>query len=248
VFIHPSATVEDGAMLGSDITIGPYTIVHANASIGADTIIESHCVIGRTEPGSEPKPLTIGSGSMMRSHTVIYGGSTIGGGLQTGHGATIREASAIGERCRIGTQADLEGSVTIGEYVSIHSSVFVAPDATIGSFVWLFPHVVLTNDPHPPSDVSEGITIEDYAAVSANAVILPGIRLGRGSLVAAGAVVTAEVQAGRVVAGVPAKDIGDASEIELRSTQGSAYPWRRHFHRGYPEEITRKWLGEFGGE
>jgi acetyltransferase-like isoleucine patch superfamily enzyme len=246
IFIHPSAIVEDGATLGSNVTIGPYTIVHKNVSVGSDSIIESHCVIGRSEPGIESQPLTIGRSSIVRSHTVVYGGSTIGSGLQTGHGAIIREASKIGERCRVGTQADIEGSVTIGDYVSIHSSVFVAPDATIGNFVWLFPRVVLTNDPHPPSAASEGITIEDYAAVAANAVILPGVRLGHDCVVAAGAVVTTDVRAGAIVAGVPATERGDASEIRLRSTAEAAYPWRRHFRAGYPDDVAQMWMTEFG--
>jgi len=246
VFIHPSAIVEDGAVLGANVTIGPYTIVHANVSIGSNAVIESHCVIGMTKPGGRPEPLTIGSGSTVRSHTVIYGGSTIGSGLQTGHGALIREAHKIGEQCRVGTQADIEGSVTIGDHVSIHSSVGIGPDTTIGDFVWLLPHVVLANDPHPPSNVSEGITIEDYAVVAANAVVLPGVRLGRDSVVAAGAVVSKDVPARRVVAGVPAADRGDASAIRLRSTGGPAYPWRRHYLTGYPDDITQQWIAEFG--
>lgn len=245
MLIDPSATIHDGATLGANVVIGPYSIVHENASIGDDTIVESHCVIGRTEPGLEAKALTLGAGSLVRSHSVICGGSSIGQGLQTGHGAMIRESSIIGEQCKVGTHADIEGSVTIGSYVSIHSHVFVAPDATIGNFVWLFPHVVLTNDPHPPSHVSEGITIEDYAAVSANAVIVPGVRVGRDSLVAAGSVVTRDVGIGRVVAGVPAKDIGKASDVRHRSSGESAYPWRRHFQSGYPEAVTHQWFAEF---
>ena len=71
--------------------------------------------------------------------------------------------------------------------------MFVAQHARIGDFVWLFPHVVLTNDPHPPSHdrFFAGPIVEDYAAVGARSCILPGIRLGTRSLVAAGATVTA---------------------------------------------------------
>jgi len=245
VQIHPSAIIEEGATLAEDVIVGPFTIIHANVSLGAGSFVESHCVLGRTERGRDPLPLEIGADATIRSHTVIYGGSKIGMGLQTGHSATIREHSTIGDRCRIGTQADIEGSVQIGDYVSIHSSVFIAPDARIGNYVWLFPYVVLTNDPHPPSSESQGILISDYAAVAANAVIMPGIVIGLDSLVAAGALVTRDVAPRTAVAGSPARLVGPASDIRLRSDGTAAYPWRRHFRSGYPDVVVDRWSVEF---
>ena len=47
------------------------------------------------------------------------------------------------------------------------------------------------------------------------------------------------------MAGVPARDLGPASAIKLRDgTDGPAYPWRRHFHRGYPPEVVAQWLAD----
>ena len=66
----------------------------------------------------------------------------------------------------IGTLGDFQGHATIGDYVRTHSSVFIAHHARIGNFVWIFPHVVLTDDPHPPSEVRRGVVVEDYASIA----------------------------------------------------------------------------------
>jgi hypothetical protein len=59
--------------------------------------------------------------------------------------------------------------------------------------------------------------------------------------------VSRDVAPDTVVAGAPAKVIGHAADIKLRDGSGQpAYPWRRHFHRGYPDAVVERWLNEFG--
>ena len=245
VTIHPSAIVEDGASIGAGSSIGPFCIVHGNVVLGSGSAIDSHCVLGHSE-GGKAERLTIGAGSRVRSHSVIYGGTTIGPRLETGHHVTIREATTAGVNFRVGTRSDIQGDCSIGDYVRLHSNVFVAHRSRIGNFVWIFPYVVLTNDPHPPSSgLLQGVTVEDFAAIAARSVILPGVTVGRGSLVGAGAVVNRDVRRGSVVAGVPAKERGDAADIMLTDGSGPAYPWRRHFRRGYPDEVVARWEHEF---
>jgi hypothetical protein len=116
----------------------------------------------------------------------------------------------------------------------------------IGDCVWIYPNTVLTNDPHPPSNTCLAPVIEDYAVLGASSTILPGVRVGAHSLVAAGSVVTHDVPQGVVVAGVPAKVMRLTSDIMLTGTHPlvSAYPWTRHFHRGYPESLVATWIKE----
>ena len=64
----------------------------------------------------------------------------------------------------------------------------------------------------PPS--ASPVIIEDDVLIGANAVILEGVRVGKGAIVAAGAIVTQDVPAGAVVAGTPAKVIKQASEVQ----------------------------------
>ena len=242
VSVSPLAAVDPAARLGADVSVGPFTVVHGNVEIGDGTTIESHCVIGQPSPAPGAAPLRIGAGATIRSHTVVYEGSTFGPRLETGHHATLREGLVAGENLRVGTQADLQGDATIGDFVRIHSGVFVGKHAEIGDFVWIFPHVVLTNDPHPPSETQLGVVCRDYAAVGAQAVLLPGVEVGTGAVVSAAAVVTRDVEPGDLVAGSPAKPRRPANEIELTGRPGTAaYPWREHFHRGYPDEVVARW-------
>ena len=67
------------------------------------------------------------------------------------------------------------------------------------------------------------------------------------ALIGAHSSVGRDVEADTVVAGAPAKRVCKTDEILLKDGSGlPAYPWRRHFGRGYPSEIVAKWLEEFG--
>ena len=105
--------------------------------------------------------------------------------------------------------------------------------------------MVLANNPLPPSDVMMGFTIEDYARIAATVAVLPSVAVPEGALVAAHSLVIANVEPNTVVAGSPAKFGCETSKIKLKVGFGlSPYPWRRHFHRGYSEELITRWLDE----
>lgn len=244
--IHPTALVSERAHVDKDVTIGPFCIVHDNVSIGAGTVIGSHCELGIPSGLSNGTPLTIGQNSTIRSHSIFYEGSRFGDRLVTGHRVTVREGTVAGKNLQIGTVSDLQGHCEIGDYVRFHSNVHVGQGSRVGDFVWIFPYVVLTNDPRPPSDTLIGATLEDFAAIATMSIILPGVTVGRGALVGAHSSVGWDVEADTVVAGSPAKFICATEKIKLKSKPDqSAYPWRRHFHRGYPEDIVAQWIKEF---
>ena len=246
--VSPLAQVSALARIGARAVIGPFTIVHDGVELGDDAVVDSHCVLGYPSPLAGGRPLVIGDGALIRSHTVLYAGSVFGAGLRTGHHVTVREGLVAGVSLQVGTLSDLQGSASFGDHVRTHSSVFVAQGATIGSYVWLSPGVVLTDDPHPPSDgCRAGVIVEDYAVVAARATVMPGVRVGARSLVAAGALVTRDVAPDTVVAGVPARTLGPTGGIRLRDGSGrAAYPWMRHFHRGYPAETVAAWRDAWG--
>lgn len=240
--IHPTAIVSSEAQIADDVSIGPFSIVHASARIGRGTWIGSHCEIGVENHLTEGRPLIVGANSHIRSHSVFYSASEFGDGLVTGHRVTVREKTIAGLNFQIGTLSDIQGHCRIGNYVRFHSNVHIGQRSAIGDFVWIFPYVVLTNDPHPPSNLSIGCVIEDFVAIATMSVVLPGVRVGQHSLVAAHSSVSRDVAPGTMVAGTPARFICPANKIKLKDGTGRpAYPWNTHFTRGYPESVTASW-------
>jgi len=248
VNIHPTAIVMPGAELGEEVTIGPYSIIGQVARIGKGTVIGAYCEIG-THAGVLPSSaVEIGTNSVIRSGSVIYQNSVFGEGLKTGHRVTLREGISAGAGLQVGTLSDIQGHCSIGQHVRLHSNVHVGQKSTIGDFVWIFPYVVLTNDPHPPSETMEGCVIEDFAVVATMSTVLPGQIVGRGALVGAMTLVKENVPEDMICVGVPGRIVGSTSKVRFKDNGKSVYPWRRHFHRGYPEEVIARWRHEFSQE
>ena len=105
-------------------------------------------------------------------------------------------------------------------------------------YVWIFPYVVLTNDPHPPSDCIEGPTIEDYAVIATGAVIMPRVKVGKDAVVGAKALVNRDVPEATVVAGAPAKVLCSVYDVVCKEGKvARPYPWRHNYSKGYPWHV-----------
>jgi len=155
----------------------------------------------------EFKGTTIGKNAIIRSGTIIYCDVTIGDNFSTGHNVMIREHTTIGNNVAIGTSSIIEGTCELGSNISIQSMVFIPTKTFIGNGVFIGPNAILTNDRYPPTGKPElkGPVIEDKVAIGANVTILPGVRLGCGSAVAAGSIVTKDVPCGVLAIGAPAR-------------------------------------------
>lgn len=240
MIIHPTAIISPKAILGANVQVGAYTIIHDNVEIGANSQIGAFCELGISNHLSEQKKLIIGEAAHIRSHSIFYEGSVFGEQLVTGHRVTVREKVVAGKNIQIGTLCDLQGHCSFGDYVRLHSNVHIGQHSKIGNFVWIFPYVVLTNDPHPPSDTMLGVTIKDFAAIATMSVLLPGAVIEEGCLVGASSSVKGNTEAHCIYVGNPAKNVGSTSRIKLENGQ-PAYPWTTHFKRGYPKDITDQW-------
>jgi acetyltransferase-like isoleucine patch superfamily enzyme len=241
--ISDSSIVYDGAKIGNNVTICDNTIVYSNVEIGDGTFIGPNCILGEplkgfylNQPGYENPLLSIGKNSLIRSHSVLYAGSQMGESFQTGHHVTIRDKTRIGKHCSVGSYGDIQGEVQIGDYCRFHSNVHVSQFTVIKNYVLIFPSVVLTNDPHPPSDTcTKGPTLEEYCIISAGATVMPGINIGKDSIVGANSLVTKDVNPEMVVMGVPARPICTIHDIKCQEGKlEKPYPWRNHFTRGMP--------------
>lgn len=240
--IHPTAIISPGAVIGGGAEIGAYTQIHENVVLEERVKVDSYCELGVKTPLADGSPLCIGANSHIRSHSVFYMSSSFGQGLVTGHGVTVRENTHSGPGFQIGTGSEIQGDCSVGEYVRFQSNIFVGKKTKIGNYVWLFPYVILTNDPTPPSNLLIGCSIGDYASIAAGSIIFPGVVIGKNAVIGAGSCVTKDVPSGDLAMGVPARVIGPASMVKCRDAiENQAYPWTRNFSRGYPLEVIKIW-------
>jgi len=243
--IHPTALVSSKATLGEGCSIGPFTIIHDNVRLGNNVNIGSHCEIGHPTRLGNGTPLIIGDNAHIRSHSILYESSIIGEGLVTGHHVAIREMTQAGKNLQVGSSSDIQGHCEIGDYVRTHRGVHIGQMSKIGDFVWMFPDVLLTNDPNPPSEHLFGATVGDFTVIAAKSTLLPGVVLGNHIFVAAQSLVGINVPDGKMVSGIPAKIIGEASMLRTKNDiRIKAYPWNKRFFRGYPDEIVVTWRND----
>lgn len=213
-------------------------IVYPNVHLAEGVHLEPGVIVGLPPRGAEAgeRPVVVGPGAVLRAHTVVYAGVTIGARFQSGHGALIREDNELGDDCSVGTGAVLEPGNRIGDGSRIHSQCFLE-HVSLGRGVFLGPGVVFTDDPHPACprylDCVLGATVEDLVSIGGGSTILPGVRIGTRALVGAGSVVTRDVEPGLVVAGNPARPRRRVEELVC---------FKGYFTRPYA------WRTEGGGE
>ncbi|HYS24795.1 MAG TPA: acyltransferase [Vicinamibacterales bacterium] len=193
--------------------------IYENVTLGEGTVVEDFSLVGVAPRGAQEGelPTTIGERAVIRSHTVIYAGNVIGRNFQTGNKVNIRESNRIGDNVSIGTLSVVEHHVDIGNNVRIHTQVFIPEFSVLEDGCWIGPNVVLTNAKYPLSpgvkDSLAGPVVRRNAKIGANATLLPGVVIGEGALVGAGAVVVRDVPAGAVVVGNPARVIRHVSDL-----------------------------------
>jgi acetyltransferase-like isoleucine patch superfamily enzyme len=168
-------------------------------------------------------PLELGDGARLRSGTVLYDGSRIGPGLQTGHGVVIREENVIGAGVSVWSNTVIDYGCRIGDRVKIHANCYIAQFTVLEDDVFLAPGVTIANDLYPGDERSAklmaGPHIEAGAQIGVNVTILPFVRIGAGAIIGSGAVVTRDVPPGTVAYGnpaVPRRKVADLPAIEER--------------------------------
>jgi UDP-2-acetamido-3-amino-2,3-dideoxy-glucuronate N-acetyltransferase len=123
----------------------------------------------------------------------------------------------IGDGTRIGPFVEIQRDVLIGARCKIQSHTFICTGVELDDEVFVGHGTMFINDKRPAATTEDGAiksdsdwelaqtVVERRASIGSGAVILGGVRIGTGALVGAGAVVTADIAAGDVVAGVPAR-------------------------------------------
>jgi len=148
---------------------------------------------------------------------VIDEGSRIGKGTKIWHFSHIMTGSEIGESCNIGQNVVISPGVRLGRNVKVQNNVSIYTGVICEDDVFLGPSMVFTNIINPRSaiirkDSYVSTIVEKGASIGANSTIVCGNRIGRYSLIGAGAVVTREVKPYALVVGNPARQTGWISE------------------------------------
>lgn len=130
----------------------------------------------------------------------------------------------IDDGTKLGTFVEVQKGATIGKNCKISSHTFICEGVHIGDGCFVGHGVLFINDKHPRAVNPDGSMqndedwelletfIEDNVSIGSGAVIMGGIRIGKGAMIGAGAVVTKDVEKNTTVAGVPARVFQNKSE------------------------------------
>ena len=226
-------------VLGSDISfgenvmIGNNVVIYDGTQIGSNVIIQDNAVIGKQPTRAKASilpetmnlpPAKIGSGVTIGTSSIIYAQTEIEDDVYIADLATIRERVAIGERTIVGRGAAIENDCKVGKNCKLETNCYITAYSELGDYVFIAPCVVTTNDNYMARSRErftnfKGVTVKDGGRIGANATILPGKTIYEDGTVAAGSVVTKDVQQEEIVAGLPAKKIRNVPENQLLRNQ-----------------------------
>jgi UDP-3-O-[3-hydroxymyristoyl] glucosamine N-acyltransferase len=218
VTIAEFAVVRADAVLGDGVEVLPHVIVETGVEVGAGTQIQPHTYLGRRPRATggimrEPRFdefLRIGRDCAIGAGVVVYFGAEIGADTLVGDHATVREQTVIGRGCVIGRMVGVDREVRIDDEAIVMSDSNLAARTTVGRRAFIGGGVRSAND---NSLGAEGwddeqipsVQIGEEAKIGSSVTLLPGVAVGKGAFVAAGALVTRDVEPGATVMGVPAK-------------------------------------------
>ena len=154
--------------------------------------------------------------------SAIVESTDIGKGTRVWAFSHVLSGARVGDNCNIGDHGFIEGGAVVGNNVTLKNHVCLWEGVTLEDDIFVGPYVAFTNDRQPRSprmpEVRERYVdkdnwlaktvVENGVTIGANATIICGVRIGRYSFIAAGAIVTADVEPFSLMVGVPARKRG----------------------------------------
>lgn len=204
-YIHKSAKLYGSSAVGENSVVLENVILgYPQRDIMAD-IVRAHIEIEEHDFSGS----VIGKNAYIRAGTTIFSNVSAGDNFKTGHNAMIRENTVIGNNVLIGTNVIIDGNILIGNNVSIQGNVYIPTHVKIEDNVFIGPCAVLANDKYPIRGEyhPDGPVLRKGASIGANATLIPGVEIGEGAVIAAGALVTKDIPPWKLAVGCPAKII-----------------------------------------
>ena len=212
--IHPSAIVYEGTVLGEGVK------VLENAVVGKQPSLSPRSTTKR----EELPPAQIGDGTIVSTGAIVFAGSRIGARVILGDQSCVRERVTVGDDVVLGRGSLIENDTTVGAMTKIQAMAYITAYSTLEEHVFIAPCVVTTNDNFMGRTEQrfgnvKGPTIRRGARIGGGAILCPGIEIGEEAFVGAGAVVTKDVPARKLVVGSPARVLRDVPDEELLENQ-----------------------------
>jgi len=217
---------------------------YPNAEIGEGSVIEPNVQVGfRYHPACGKA--VVGANSILRMGTIIYGDVTLGRCFQSGHYAVIRARVTAGDHFALGHHSVVEGLVEIGDGVRIMTRVYLPTRTRIGNHVFIGPGCIFLNDKRPArTEVMQtpvGATVEDEVMIGGGCTILPGVRVGKQSFIAAGTVVSKDVPAHALAIGNPMQIKPQPSDFDRPNLRAMMEAELDLWHPEGPEPSQVSW-------
>jgi acetyltransferase-like isoleucine patch superfamily enzyme len=225
--VFPDARVAHDAIIGTDVSVGAFAVIHGGVELGDGCVVEEGAVLGKqprlrqgsSAGGKRSGKLVIEAGVTVCCGAVVYAGARIGPGVIVGDQVQIRERAVVGAGTVVGRGSAVDFDARVGERVLIQTGVYVTGGTVVEDDVFLGPGVITTNDHtmgrHGPGDPPQGPVLRRACRIGGGAVIVPGVEIGEEAFVAAGAVVTSDVAPRAVVIGVPGRAVRDVGDDDL---------------------------------
>ena len=222
----------DNVSVGEDVTFGANVIVYDDTVIGDGCFVQDNAVLGKVPSLSATSTAkrgglsgtVLGPGCVISTGAIVYRGTTLGPGCILGDYAGVRERCVLGERVVVGRGSVVENDTTIGDLTKIQTNAYITAYMRIEGSCFIAPGVQTTNDnfmgrTDRRRELMRGATIKRGARVGGGVVLCPGVEIGEDAFLAAGAVVTKDAPARKVLMGVPARVVRDVYEDELLENQ-----------------------------
>ena len=217
-----NVSLSPDTLLGDNVTMGNNVTIYPKVKIGDGCRILDGAVIGRLpiSTGITTLPLTreflpveIGPGCVIGCNSVLYTGVSLGERVLIGDLAAVRECTVLEDEVLIGQATTIHRDLRIGKRT--HISYWCHIGARIEEDVFISTGVNAVDDNNVYltrfglQDVRvESPIIRRFAVIGLSASLIPGVEIGEGAFVAAGALVTKDVSPWTMVAGVPARHFG----------------------------------------